>query len=1246
MSGGFDLAELSIRIDTTDAKEAVTSLDGLEAAAEKTERKTTGLENATEALTKAFARATRSLDGTSKALADIRAATSHLSVLEQSAAKIQAAFTATATATGALEAQLMSLGGAAGKIQATLADTSALSRFLTHVESLNKRFDEMGKQKEGVADALRKAKEEAAKAEPPVSKFADGMKRLAGQFVGVAAAGAAIKGATEEALRFSTAMAQVSTVLEQDQLGMMDSLTAKVKELGNQFGRTPTDQAGALYEILSAGASDAAKATELLTVSNKLAIGGVTDVRTAADGLTGVMASYGSQLRNVTQAADMMFVSAADGKTSIEDLSRFIGRVAPIASQTGVSLAELLAATGALTKNNIQTSTSMEGLRAIIAAVAKPSQEASKLANALGLEFSVTALKARGLAGFLEEVNQKTHGSAEEMAMLFGGVEALLPVMTLTGTASADFAASLKHMQDSAGRTEAAFNKMASTPQFALDQLRARFSELQGEVGGDILSATEPGVRALTENFETATYAVKLFGESLVVVAAMRGAAWAQEWVKGLVAKSTALTQTREAATNAALAEAKYARAADESRIAALRSAQAMLEKKLAALQASAAVEGSLMTATKRATLASTELALAKVREASAIEGASLAARAGKTALEFMGGPIGIITGALTTAVALWHEYGKAAEEAKEKTRQFAQESGANATRGSQIAESLIRETKALKDYEKAQKAAAIARTEMASLGGRYQDALKNVGDSAEDIVRVYESLAQEDLVSALAEIERLEKEINDPNNGVKRWIVLNHYNDERLAKNIGRDVPFSKVRADPAYAEDIEKKLAPLEKDLGIQMQRAADIEKSLRAVRAAKEADAKVTVAAAKESTANTKASLKDAEQEEKAREKLLKRQEQWLMNLEEEARTLGKTKDEAKQLSDEYRSLKDPKMIARADAAIAQLEALRKQKEETERVKKAEEERARVLQSLNRELGSQDTEKYSQAQKVLREELEAGRLKAAEFEAAMKKARAMWTPDGKAEAALKTEMDQLAKQLNPTAELQKRLEMVKQLFAEGRITAEQYRQEVERLQDQLHGGFSYTKEIVGTATQHMADAFANFVTTGRLEFSSLVDGILKDLARLAAQKAFMALVNLGMDALSGSVSSGSGSTLVGGADMSSTYSFMLGGAHAAGGSVRAQQAHLVGELGPELFVPSSSGRIVSNDALGGGDVQIPITITVNADGSSQVNASGEGGRAEAERLGRRLADAVRKVMREEMAPGGMTYTFVRGR
>ena len=52
---------------------------------------------------------------------------------------------------------------------------------------------------------------------------------------------------------------------------------------------------------------------------------------------------------------------------------------------------------------------------------------------------------------------------------------------------------------------------------------------------------------------------------------------------------------------------------------------------------------------------------------------------------------------------------------------------------------------------------------------------------------------------------------------------------------------------------------------------------------------------------------------------------------------------------------------------------------------------------------------------------------------------------------------------------------------------------------------------------------------------------------------------------------------------------------GRRAAGGPVSSGQSYLVGEMGPELFVPSAGGgRIVPNDKLGGGT---NITINVNA-------------------------------------------------
>jgi hypothetical protein len=53
------------------------------------------------------------------------------------------------------------------------------------------------------------------------------------------------------------------------------------------------------------------------------------------------------------------------------------------------------------------------------------------------------------------------------------------------------------------------------------------------------------------------------------------------------------------------------------------------------------------------------------------------------------------------------------------------------------------------------------------------------------------------------------------------------------------------------------------------------------------------------------------------------------------------------------------------------------------------------------------------------------------------------------------------------------------------------------------------------------------------------------------------------------------------------------VFGGGKAAGGPVSAGTTYLVGERGPELFTPSSSGGIIPNNKLGGGGGGINITV-----------------------------------------------------
>tara|TARA_R100001086_G_scaffold144005_1_gene75900 strand:- start:5661 stop:7520 length:1860 start_codon:yes stop_codon:yes gene_type:complete len=85
------------------------------------------------------------------------------------------------------------------------------------------------------------------------------------------------------------------------------------------------------------------------------------------------------------------------------------------------------------------------------------------------------------------------------------------------------------------------------------------------------------------------------------------------------------------------------------------------------------------------------------------------------------------------------------------------------------------------------------------------------------------------------------------------------------------------------------------------------------------------------------------------------------------------------------------------------------------------------------------------------------------------------------------------------------------------------------------------------------------------------------------------------------------------------------------ANGGRPPVGKASIVGERGPELFVPSVGGTIVPNHNIGGGDNI--VNISVDARGS-QV----EGSDTDAKQLGLAIANAVQQQLVKEQRPGGL--------
>jgi lambda family phage tail tape measure protein len=123
---------------------------------------------------------------------------------------------------------------------------------------------------------------------------------------------------------------------------------------------------------------------------------------------------------------------------------------------------------------------------------------------------------------------------------------------------------------------------------------------------------------------------------------------------------------------------------------------------------------------------------------------------------------------------------------------------------------------------------------------------------------------------------------------------------------------------------------------------------------------------------------------------------------------------------------------------------------------------------------------------------------------------------------------------------------------------------------LPTELENGAKAFQSVMG----NMESALDNFVRTGKLSFKSLARSIIQDLIAIQLRASATGLFK----SLFGMYASGGFGT-------GNAYGNQdLGGFLADGGSANANTPYVVGERGPELFVPRSSGTVIPNHALAG--------------------------------------------------------------
>ncbi len=177
----------------------------------------------------------------------------------------------------------------------------------------------------------------------------------------------------------------------------------------------------------------------------------------------------------------------------------------------------------------------------------------------------------------------------------------------------------------------------------------------------------------------------------------------------------------------------------------------------------------------------------------------------------------------------------------------------------------------------------------------------------------------------------------------------------------------------------------------------------------------------------------------------------------------------------------------------------------------------------------------------------------------------------------------------------------EEIERLVIGVRADTAAFAQDVRAMRAELDGPMGASANRAGAALEH---ALGRAVRSGKVGFEDLKRYALAAMGEIAAGALRSAAGGGGMGQMATSLVSG-----------------LLGlPGRATGGPVTPGRAYLVGERGPEMFVPTSSGRVEASGE-GGGAREVRVSISVNAPSGAEPRALAQSGRQVAREVKRAL-------------------------
>jgi len=303
--------------------------------------------------------------------------------------------------------------------------------------------------------------------------------------VTVAVGGAAVA-AGKMSIDFETSMAKVSTIADETVMPI-DDLKDSILKLSSDTGIAATGIADNIYDAISAGQSTG-EAVDFVTNSTKLAKAGFAEAGQSLDTLTTIMNSYGLESEEVNKVSDILVQTQNKGKVTVGELADTMGKVIPTANSMGVNLEQVATGYAIMTSKGIKAAETTTYMNSMFNEMGKSGTTASKaIEAATGKTFPELIESGQSVGDVLNTMNEYAEENGKSLTDMFGSAEAGKAALLLSEDQGGSFNEMLVSMGESAGATDAAFEKVSDTTG---QELTESFNSLKNSAIqlGDILT--------------------------------------------------------------------------------------------------------------------------------------------------------------------------------------------------------------------------------------------------------------------------------------------------------------------------------------------------------------------------------------------------------------------------------------------------------------------------------------------------------------------------------------------------------------------------------------------------------------------------------------------------------------------------------------------------------------------------------------------------------------------------------------